>query len=173
MEVIIETKRLLLRLFTPADAQLIFDLNKDPEVTTYTGDPIPNLVHAQEVLENIILPQYALYNHGRWAVHEKIGLAFIGWCGLKTRPERGNEIDLGYRFIKKSWGKGYATEAAFASLKHGFEKLYLPRIIGRSMPQNIASIKVLEKIGMKYIGDEIVDDHAARTYEAINPHSSF
>jgi RimJ/RimL family protein N-acetyltransferase len=168
MNIILETNRLLLRTFTKEDAQLLYDLNHDPEVIRYTGDPIKNLDHAQQVLEQVILPQYALYNHGRWAVHVKPELEFIGWCGLKTRPEL-NEIDLGYRFIQAAWGKGYATEAAFVCIKYGFEKLRLPRIVGRAMPGNIGSIRVLEKCGMVYIGEEVVDDHPAKTYEALNP----
>jgi RimJ/RimL family protein N-acetyltransferase len=168
MNVIIETERLLLRTFTTDDAQLLYELNLDPEVTKYTYDSMKDINHAREVLEQIILPQYALYNHGRWAVHTKPGLEFIGWCGLKSRPER-NEIDLGYRFIKNEWGKGYATEAAFACIKYGFEKLNLQRIIGRAMPGNIASLNVLKKCGMAYIGEEIVDGHPAKTYEIINP----
>jgi [ribosomal protein S5]-alanine N-acetyltransferase len=169
MNLIIETNRLLLRTFTIEDAQLIYDLNLDPDVTQYTGDPISDLDHAREVLEKIILPQYALYNHGRWAVLVKPDLEFIGWCGLKRRPERDNEIDLGYRFFKHTWGKGYATEAAFACLKYGFEQLGMNRIIGRAMPQNLASLRVLEKCGMHYLGEEIVDEHPARTYVASHP----
>lgn len=168
MNIILETNRLLLRTFIPEDAQLIYELNLDPEITRYTGDPVKDINHAKEVLEQAILPQYALYNHGRWAVHIKDGLEFIGWCGLKNRPER-NEIDLGYRFLKTAWGKGYATEAAFACIKYGFEKLNLQRIIGRAMPDNIGSLRVLEKCGMTFIGDEIVDDHPAKTYEILNP----
>lgn len=169
MDVIIETERLLLRKFTAADADLIYELNRDPDVTRYTGDPIRDIDHAQEVLENVILPQYSLYNHGRWAVHTRSDLAFIGWCGLKTRPERDFEIDLGYRFNQASWGKGYATEAAFACLDYGFKTLGLQRIVGRAVPQNTASLHVLEKIGMHYVCDEMVDDHPAKTYEALNP----
>jgi [ribosomal protein S5]-alanine N-acetyltransferase len=168
MNVILETNRLLLRTFTLEDAQLIYELNLDPEITRYTGDPVKDINHAKEVLEQVILPQYALYNHGRWAVHIKDGLEFIGWCGLKNRPER-NEIDLGYRFLKTAWGKGYASEAAFACIKYGFEKLNLQRIIGRAMPDNIGSLRVLEKCGMTYTGDEIVDEHPAKTYEILNP----
>ncbi len=168
MNIILETNRLLLRTFTLEDAQLIYELNLDPEITRYTGDPVKDINHAKEVLEQVILPQYALYNHGRWAVHIKDDLEFIGWCGLKNRPER-NEIDLGYRFLKTAWGKGYASEAAFACIKYGFEKLNLQRIIGRAMPDNIGSLRVLEKCGMTYIGDEIVDDHPAKTYEILNP----
>lgn len=168
MNVILETERLLLRTFTTEDARLIYELNKDPDVTRFTGDPITDIAHARQVLEQVILPQYVLYNHGRWAVHAKPSLEFIGWCGLKKRPER-NEIDLGYRFLKSTWGKGYATEAAFACIKYAFEKLGLKRIVGRAMPGNIASLKVLEKCGMTYIGEDMVDDHPAKTYEILNP----
>ena len=168
MNVIIETDRLLLRTFTVEDAPLIYELNLDPEVIRYTLDPIKDIDQAKQVLEQSILPQYALYNHGRWAVHTRAGLEFIGWCGLKARPER-NEIDLGYRFIKSAWGNGFATEAAWACIQYGFEKLQLRRIIGRAMPDNKGSLKVLEKCRMTYIGEEVVDGHPARTYEVISP----
>ena len=164
MHVIIETERLILRQFEPGEGALIYTLNEDPDVTLYTGDPVRDLAHANEVLEEVILPQYALYNHGRWAVHTKPGMEFIGWCGLKYRPER-DEVDLGYRFIKTAWGKGYASEAAMASINFGFEKLGLRRIVGRAMPGNIASLKVLEKCGMRFIREELIDDHPAKTYE--------
>jgi RimJ/RimL family protein N-acetyltransferase len=169
MQIILETNRLLFRTFTEADAQLIYELNLDPDVTRYTGDPVRDTAHALEILEKVIIPQYALYNHGRWAVLVKPDLEFIGWCGLKRRPERDNEIDLGYRFFKHSWGRGYATEAAFACIKYGFEKLGLERIVGRAMPENTGSLKVLQKCGMHYIGEDIVDGHPAISYEAINP----
>lgn len=168
MNIIIETDRLLLRTFTIDDAQLLYELNHDPDVIRYTYDPMKDIEHAKQVLEEVILPQYTLYNHGRWAVHLKSNLEFIGWCGLKFIAER-NEIDLGYRFAKKYWGKGYATEAAFACIKYGFEELNLQRIIGRATPENTGSISVLQKCGMRYIGEEVVDGYPAVTYEIINP----
>lgn len=140
MQVVIETKRLILRQFTEADADLIYQLNFDPDVTKYTLDPFRDIEHAREVLEQVILPQYAVYNHGRWAVHLKPGMEFIGWCGLKFVAER-KEIDLGYRFFKKNWGKGYATEAAYACIKFGFEKLDLREIIARVMLETLAPLK--------------------------------
>lgn len=168
MNVVVETKRLLLRQFTADDAELIWQLNLDPEVTRFTHDPVRDIEHAKEILEKTILPQYALYNHGRWAVHIKNDLQFIGWCGLKFRSEL-NEIDLGYRFMKPFWGQGYATEAAFGCIKYGFEKLHLQRIVGRAEPGNIGSLKVLEKCEMTYIGQDIIDGHPANTYEILNP----
>lgn len=167
MPIVFETNRLILRHFTKEDAALLFELNKDPEVVKYTGDPIRDIAHAKQVLEEVILPQYEFYQLGRWAVQLKNGQEFIGWCGLKNRPER-NEIDLGYRFMKKYWGNGYATEAAMAAIHFGFNSLHLPRIIGRAMPDNIASLHVLEKCGMIYKYDEVVDGHPAKTYEIIN-----
>ncbi len=168
MNVIIETDRLLHRTFTENDAPLLYELNLDPEVTRYTCDPMTDLAQAKKVLDEVILPQYALYNHGRWAVHLKSNFEFIGWSGLKCRPER-NEIDLGYRFMKKFWGQGYATESAFACIQYGFSKLNLQQIIGRALPGNLASIRVLEKCGMQYLGEEFVDGYLHKTYQATNP----
>lgn len=168
MDIIIETNRLLLRTFTALDANLIYELNLDPDVTRYTHDPVKDLAHATEILEKVIIPQYVLYNHGRWAVHLRSSLQFLGWCGLKYRSEL-NEIDLGFRFKKESWGKGYATEAAYASIEYGFRKIGLQRIVGRAEIGNIGSCKVLEKCGMAYTGDEEVDGYPVRTYEIWNP----
>ena len=168
MNVVIETKRLLLRTFSETDAPLIYELNLDPDVTRYTHDPVKDLAHATEILEKTIIPQYALYNHGRWAVHLKATLDFLGWCGLKYRAEL-NEIDLGFRFKKEFWGKGFATEAAYASIKYGFEKIGLQRIVGRAEIDNIGSLKVLKKCGMNYIGDEEVEGYPVKTYELYHP----
>lgn len=168
MNVVIETERLLLRDFTEDDASLIYELNIDPDVSRYTHDRPRDMQHAKESLEKTILPQYALYNHGRWAVHLKTGLEFIGWCGLKYRGHL-NEIDLGYRFKKQAWGKGFATEAAFASLRYGFEKLGLKRIVARAEVDNVASCRVLEKCGMIYTGLGEVDGFPVKVYELFSP----
>src|SRR4030095_3221708 len=168
MNVVIETERLLLRTFTEDDAALLFELNIDPEVTRYTHDAMTDLSQAKKVLDEVILTQYALYNHGRWAVLQKSNLQFAGWCGLKCVPER-QEIDLGYRFEKIFWGKGFATEAAFACLPYGFNRLGFQKIVGRALPENLASIRVLEKCGLRYVGEEYVHGYLHKTYKATNP----
>jgi [ribosomal protein S5]-alanine N-acetyltransferase len=168
MNVVMETNRLLLRTFIEEDAELIYELNLDPEVTLYTFDPISDVEHAKLVLQQTILPQYILYNHGRWAVHLKPGLEFLGWSGLKFIKER-KEIDLGYRFMKKFWGRGFATEAAYECTKYGFKRLNLKRIVGRALPENTASLRVLEKCGLEYIGIEEIDGFKLKTYEILNP----
>ena len=168
MHIILQTPRLILRQFTEADAPLILSLNSDPEIVKYVHEPtLKTIEHAQEILNNIILPQYQ-NNLGRWAIHTKNNMDFIGWCGLKYRPEL-DEIDLGYRLMQKAWGHGYATEAAQASLEHGFTILNLKLIAGRAHIENLASIKEQKKIGMDFIGEGIVDDCPVRTYTKSNP----
>ena len=163
MEFIFETPRLILRQFTMADAPLIYNLNSDPEVLKYVHEPLlENEEHAKKIIENIILPQYK-NDLGRWAVFTKNNSSFIGWCGLKHIPDPCI-IDLGYRFLKNSWGKGFAAEAASYTLEYGFKNLLIDVITGRAHIENIASQKVLEKIGMKYSRDEIVDESPVKTY---------
>jgi [ribosomal protein S5]-alanine N-acetyltransferase len=168
MDVVIETDRLLLRRFTEDDAPLLYELNLDPEVIRYTHDPMTDVEHAKKVLNEVILPQYVLHDHGRWAVHLRSNLEFIGWCGLKYLPET-NEVDLGYRFMKKFWGNGYATEAALACIEYGFARSNLHHIVGRALPGNLASIKVLEKCGMKYLHEEVMHGYLHKTYQVTNP----
>ena len=168
MDVVIETDRLLFRRFTEDDAPLLYDLNLDPEVIRYTHDPLTDVEHARKVLKEVILPQYILYDHGRWAVHLRSGSEFIGWCGLKNLTET-NEVDLGYRFKKNFWGNGYATEAARACIKYGFATLNLGRIVGRALPANLASIRVLEKCGMEYLHEEMMHGYLHKTYQVTNP----
>lgn len=165
MHIILQTPRLILRQFTPADAALIKDLNSDPEVVKYVHEPtLQTNAEALKIIKNIILPQYK-NNLGRWAIHLKENNMFIGWCGLKWIPER-NEMDLGYRLKQNAWGKGYATEAARHTLHYGFNELKIQEIIGRAHIENIASIKILKKIGMKFKKEEIVDHCPVKTYFA-------
>lgn len=164
MHIILETERFLLRRFTLEDAPLLLELNSDPEVLQYLHEPpLQNIADAERVLKDIIFPQYDLYNLGRWAVIEKATENFTGWSGLKYRPEI-DEIDLGYRFMKKYWGKGFASETARAVLDYGFDALKLKAITGRAHIENTASLTVLQKIGMQYIKDEVVDECPVKTF---------
>jgi [ribosomal protein S5]-alanine N-acetyltransferase len=165
MHLILQTPRLYLRRFTPDDAALLQALNCDPEVIKYVHEPVMDTVEkASQVLQDIILPQYHLYNMGRWAVHLKENNAFVGWCGLKTID---TIIDLGYRFHKHNWGKGYATESAMHVLEYGFRVLQLPVINAHAHVENTASQHVLQKIGMQYIKDDVVDGCPVKTFVAV------
>jgi [ribosomal protein S5]-alanine N-acetyltransferase len=162
MKKILDTERLTLREFTLEDAQLFIDLNSNPNVVRYTGDgAIETLEKAKEILTTITFPQYE-NNLGCWAVHLKKGNEFIGWCGLKYISQL-NEIDLGYRFFEHHWGKGYATESAKAVLTYGFETLKLDEVVARAAIENINSVNVLKKIGMRFEKED--EEHGDRIYK--------
>lgn len=146
MKTILKTPRLILREFHLEDAENFYELNRNPNVIKFTGDSsFQSILEAKEFLRNY--DDYKRNGYGRWAVIEKETGKFIGWCGLKFD---GKETDIGFRFFEEHWGKGFATESANACLAFGFTKLKLEEIIGRAMHENLASIKVLEKIGMKF-----------------------
>ncbi|MGV3696376.1 GNAT family N-acetyltransferase [Flavobacterium sp.] len=163
MNLVLETQRCYLRELNVDDAQSFYDLNADPEVVRYTGDkPFETVQEAKSFLENYF--QYQLYGYGRWAVIDKKTNAFIGWCGLKYSADL-DEVDLGYRFFRKYWNLGYATETAKACIDFGFNNLNLHKIIGRAMVDNVGSIRVLEKTGMEYVGKFDCDSHPGVLYK--------
>lgn len=148
-----ETGRLRFREMHPGDAQAMFDLNSDPEVVRYTGDgPFESAEAARIFLENY-REVYKRVGYARWIVELKSTGEILGWSGLKFWPEK-NSVDVGYRFYKKYWGNGYASESAKASIDYGFNVLKLERIVAHARKENVASLRVLEKCGMRIIGEE-------------------
>ncbi|MEO0469330.1 MAG: GNAT family N-acetyltransferase [Bacteroidota bacterium] len=149
MNPIITTERLILRELSMSDAENMRRLHGNPQVQKYTGEAV--IATLEGIYEKIKekTDEYAQYGYGRWATLLKEGQQFIGWAGLSYLPEF-DEIDLGYRFLPEYWGKGMATEASRAILTYGFEQLRLERIIAIAMQDNIASIRVMEKVGMQF-----------------------
>jgi ribosomal-protein-alanine N-acetyltransferase len=161
----IQTERLALRKMTPEDASFAFELNSDPKVVQYTGDgPFESVEAARTFLENY--SDYERNGFGRWAVVLKNTDETIGWCGLKRDRETG-EIDLGYRFLRKHWNKGYASEAAIACLDAGFRQFAMDRIVGRARKENVYSIRILEKVGMQHVADFEEDGESWVLYEML------
>ena len=143
-----ESERLVYRKFTLSDKDSLYQLNLNPEVIKYTGDNAFNsIVEAENFIKNY--DHYSKYDFGRWAVLLKDSKEFIGWCGLKYSVEK-NEVDIGFRFFENQWNKGFATEAALRCIEIGFQQYKLTKIVGRAMKRNYASVKVLEKIGLKF-----------------------
>ena len=165
--IILETTRLFLRELTVEDAQNLFRLNNDPDVIKYTGDTsFTSVENAKSFL--ISYDHYAQHGFGRWAVQTKLNSEFIGWSGLKYTPEL-DEFDIGFRFLKNHWNKGYATEAAKACLQLGFSKYKLNEIVGRALVDNKASIRVLTKLGLKYLEDRKQGNEVEKIYVKQNP----
>lgn len=147
---IIETERLILRPFTDTDVEAVLEFNSHPEVVRYTGEePLQTLEEAQSVINTVRNRDYNVQGYGRMAVVHKLDNKVIGFSGLKWEADI-EETDIGYRFLPKYWGKGIATESCLPLLEYGFVELGLHRIVGLAYPANVASCKVLEKIGMQH-----------------------
>lgn len=147
----IETKRLQLRLFQPSDIPLYYTLvHSDPDVMRFiTGTPL-SAERSQAMLEKFMHHQ-AQYGFSVWAVTDKATSEVIGHGGLFTLPTQ-LDVEVDYGFARAHWGKGYATEAARAILRFGFEEAKLNQIYALSFPENIASQRVMQKLGMTYQG---------------------
>ena len=154
MQVFLETERLLLRRFTEADVDNLFDLDSDPEVMRFVngGTPTP-----REVIEHDLLPRFLSYyerfaGYGFWAAIEKATGEFLGW--FHFRPTEGaspDEVELGYRLRKAAWGQGYGTEASRALIRKGFTELGVRRVVASTYADNLASRRVMEKAGLTLV----------------------
>lgn len=169
MKIIIETERLLLRELLPSDKEGIFHLDSDMDVLEYLGkNPIKTIEEAQNIIEFVRL-QYHENGIGRWAVLLKENHEFIGWAGLKLIKENinghQNFYDLGYRFIKSFWQKGYGYEAAKACLDYAFNVMHLENVYAHAMIGNEGSKRILEKIGMKNTGTFFHDNDECVWFE--------
>ncbi|NNF02424.1 MAG: GNAT family N-acetyltransferase [Bacteroidia bacterium] len=161
--ILIESKRLFLREFEPTDAEFLFKLNSDPDVLNLTGDkPFKDVDEARAFLTNY--DQYKKYGYGRWIVLKRSRPEAIGWCGLRY-DDNAKATDLGFRFVKDEWNKGYATESSLAVLEFAKRKFKLPHVIGKAHLENKASQRVLEKIGMKKEGDSDFDGMPGVIYD--------
>ncbi|MEY2484282.1 MAG: hypothetical protein QOK24_2810 [Verrucomicrobiota bacterium] len=151
MKVIFETDRLLVREYVEEDAEAFFKLNTDPEVLRFVPDKaLLNVDQARQLLIDHPIADYRKHGFGRGACILKATGELIGFAGLKYLEELG-EVDVAYRLLPAYWGQGLATETALASVRYGFADLGLKRIIGLVMSENIASVRVLEKTGLRYV----------------------
>jgi len=169
MNIYIETERLILRKFVEEDNERLFLLDSDPEVMKYIGiAPLTKAEESKEVVK-MIMQQYEDNGLGRLAAIEKESGLLVGWSGLKlhTAEINGHQnfYDLGYRFLPETWGKGYAFESGKASLEFGFNDLNADAIYANAHSENIASNKVLTKLGFENKGEFIEPDGICFWYE--------
>ncbi|GAB5465717.1 MAG: GNAT family N-acetyltransferase [Candidatus Kapaibacteriales bacterium] len=159
----LSTQRTILRPLSPNDADSFYLINTDKEVLKYTGDePFASVEEARVFLEGY--DQYQKYGVGRMAVISKSDNNFLGWCGLKYHP--GSDMyDIGFRFFRKYWGKGYATESARACIEYGLKELKIKKIVGRAHKENIASHKAMEKCGMNFVKEFDFEGQTGVWYE--------
>lgn len=175
MKTSIESDRLLFRELREGDDVALFALDSDPEVVKYVGQkPFTNIEQTRDLITNI-RQQYIDYGIGRWAAIEKDTNEFIGWAGLKFIKKLNgfeNNFDLGYRFKKAAWGKGYGYESAKAWIDFGFNEMHLERISAYVDIENKASVKILEKCRMRLVNNFMDEGDLCGWYEILNPNKT-
>lgn len=154
----IETERLLLRQFTMDDLDDLYFIYSHPDLSKYLSNEQPLRLDQTRAAINSITECWRQHNFGVWAVVYKEDRKLIGHCGLKFL-ENTPEVQIGYLLLKDYWRRGLGTEAAAAVLKYGFEVVKLERIVAIAKPENIASRRVMEKVGMKYEKDAYYYDN--------------
>lgn len=153
MKIFAETERLILREIVLDDAEAMFEMDSDPEVFKHLGkSPVQSIQEVEDYILSI-RKDYEAYGIGRWALTDKATGSFIGWSGLKFRTQTVNQYsgyhEVGYRLLRRFWGKGYATESARAAVDYGFEILRLESVFAMTNRENIASRNALLKTGLK------------------------
>lgn len=154
----LETDRLILRDIRESDLNDMFNLDSNPDVNKYLGNkPVKTKDESKKIIESVI-EQYQERGIGRWAAIEKVTGNFIGWSGLRLNTEYNMNgftkyYDVGYRLIPRYWGKGYATESGKVAVDYVFNTMNIPELYATTEIRNIASHKVLLKLGLKHVED--------------------
>jgi RimJ/RimL family protein N-acetyltransferase len=151
----IETDRLILRELSTDDAEFILRLVNEPSFLQFIGDKgVRNLADACQYILNGPIASYQQNGFGLYLVKLKTTDLPIGMCGLIKR-ETLADVDIGFAFVPESWRQGYAFEAATAVFNYGKDVLKLPRIVAITNKDNVASGRLLEKLGLRF--DRVID----------------
>ena len=170
----LETERLRLRNWLESDVSNYMRLSKDVGYNCF-APPGHFLVRSREEAAERIQERIELFDRerlGKFPVFLKSSGEFIGTCGMEPFELDGQtEVELGYRLCLNYWGYGYAQEAATAILRYAFEELNRARVLAFVLPQNRASVKILEHLGFAYLREFMHYDLSHRLYDY--PHERF
>ncbi len=154
-DIYLETKRLIIKPYNMDDIDDLYDIYSDKKVMDYIPEGIMTFEWVKDLINWMVNYCYEkntpenIVKFGTSIMHKECNKV-IGWCGLGSLDCKPEDIEIFYGLSSKYWGQGLATEAASAMLKYGFETIGFNRIIAVVDKDNIASKKVIEKIGMRY-----------------------
>ena len=149
MSIIITTNRLHLRQFKLTDTQFIIELLNSPDWLAYIGNRHISTTQQAQIYLNGLIKSYTQNGFGFWLVELKTDQTPIGMCGIIKRNGLQNP-DIGFAFLPAFTNQGYAYEAANASILFAYNTLQLPHICAITLSENKKSIKLLEKIGLRF-----------------------
>ncbi|KQO31661.1 GNAT family acetyltransferase [Flavobacterium sp. Leaf82] len=169
----IETDRLILRELLLSDVEGMFELDSNPNVHLFLGNkPVKDIQESLDQIKNI-QQQYKDLGIGRWAVILKETNEFLGWSGIKFITNEINNhkdfYEIGYRFIEKHWGKGYATEAGKAFIDYAFNVMKIEAVYAYADAGNENSRRILEKLGLRYVNSFEYEEELEVWYQLKNP----
>ena len=156
------TRRLRLRALTAGDLHALAALWMDPLVSVWIGE------HTREDVEeelHLHIAHQASHGWSLWAVEDRSSGRLIGDCGLQPLELKGPDVELGYELLPAVWGHGLATEAAMASLRAAFGPLGMERVVATVKAENAASVRVLEKAGMRLVGPRMAYEEPMLLYD--------
>lgn len=150
-KIILQTPRVVVREFTMQDVPEFAQILADKDVMRFS---LSGPISYEQTLDRVksYIDHYRRYGFGRWALILKERQKLIGYCGITKTPPIDDEIfyEIGYRLDQSVWGQGLATEVVSAIKNYAVNTLKIPLIVAVVEPENTASIKVIEKIGMKF-----------------------
>ncbi|MEG3976292.1 GNAT family protein [Microcoleus sp. herbarium8] len=148
----IETERLLLRKITLNDASDMFEYACHSEVSEYTMWSTHTSLEDTKYFIKSLIKMYKKRELVDWGIVHKVDEKFIGTCGFVEWSMNHSRAEIGYALSGRYWGEGYMSEAVNAVIEFGFREMLLNRIMGRCEVNNIASARVMEKVGMQLEG---------------------
>ncbi len=147
---VLETERLVLRRLKVEDAEFVLGLLNEPSFVRFIGDRgVRTIADAREYIVKGSIDSYERRGFGMYLTELKEDLTPLGICGLLQRKSL-QDVDLGFAFMPQFWARGYAYESASAVMAYGKTALGLSRIVAVTSPNNHRSIRVLERLGMRF-----------------------
>lgn len=147
---VLHTERLLLREWTKGDLEAFAEMSRDPAVMEYLY-PGPLSREECDMVVDRIQAHFSMHGFGFWALEIPSITSFAGFVGLAVPRFEASFtpcVEIGWRLARRHWGRGYAVEAAAAAMAHGFRDLGLGEIVAMTVPANLRSRRVMEKLGM-------------------------
>jgi ribosomal-protein-alanine N-acetyltransferase len=169
-DLVASTARCTLRLLRPADAVPLQRLYGDPEAMRYVGsDGLPRTPEQTAAGVGRLIDHQRAHGFSLWAVVESASGEVIGVAGLVLVELVGPEVEVVYELVRDRWGIGIATEVGRACLEVAFGELGLERVVALSYPENPASVRVMQKIGMTDHGELEAYGHRMVRYVSERP----
>ena len=168
MTTVLETPRLLFRPFQLTDAPVAHPWLTDGEIMRFMPTGQDYTMDQVEARITRYITHQQQHGYSRWLMIDRASGEAIGDAGLLYLPAT-QETELGYRLIKPRWGQGLATETAAAWLQYAFDELGLPEVIAFSHPDNVASVRVMQKNGFEFLRDDNIAGMGVVVYVARKP----